>query len=43
MAAPNWAHQTMWTGDYLDILRGMDYLKVKQLPSDIPRVSRPAR
>lgn len=25
----NWANQTIWTGDNLPILRGMEYLRVK--------------
>ena len=27
MGTPNWANQTIWTGDNLDIMRGMNSVK----------------
>ena len=36
MAAPNWANQTIWTGDCLDILRGMNSESVDLIYLDPP-------
>ena len=36
MSAPNWAHQTIWTGDCLDILRGMNSESVDLIYLDPP-------
>ena len=34
--APNWAHQTIWTGDNLDIMRGMNSASVGLIYLDPP-------
>ena len=36
MSAPNWAHQTVWTGDNLDIMRGMNSESVDLVYLDPP-------
>ena len=36
MSDPNWAHQTIWTGDCLDILRGMNSASVDLIYLDPP-------
>ena len=36
MAAPNWAHQTMWTGDNLPVLRGLNSESVDLIYLDPP-------
>ena len=36
MSSPNWAHQTIWTGDCLDILRGMNSASVELVYLDPP-------
>ena len=36
MSEPNWAHQTIWTGDCLDILRGMNSESVDLIYLDPP-------
>ena len=36
MSKPNWAHQTIWTGDCLDILRGMNSASVDLIYLDPP-------
>ena len=36
MAAPNWQHQTIWTGDCLDIMRGMNSESVALIYLDPP-------
>ena len=36
MGSPNWAHQTIWTGDCLDILRGMNSASVDLVYLDPP-------
>ena len=36
MTAPNWAHQTIWTGDNLDIMRGMNSESVDLIYLDPP-------
>ena len=36
MAAPNWAHQTVWTADCLDVLRGMNSESVDLVYLDPP-------
>ncbi|MDE0142995.1 MAG: hypothetical protein OXN19_16105 [Caldilineaceae bacterium] len=36
MTAPNWANRTMWTGDNLDIMRGMNSESVDLIYLDPP-------
>ncbi len=36
MAAPNWHNQTIWTGDNLDIMRGMNSASVDLIYADPP-------
>ena len=36
MSEPNWAHQTIWTGDNLDIMRGMNSESVDLIYLDPP-------
>ena len=36
MAAPNWSNQTIWTGDNLDIMRGMNSASVDLIYLDPP-------
>ena len=36
MTAPNWKHQTIWTGDNLDIMRGMNSESVDLIYLDPP-------
>ena len=36
MGEPNWANQTIWTGDCLDILRGMNSVSVDLIYLDPP-------
>ena len=36
MAAPNWANQTIWTGDCLDVMRGMNSNSVDLIYLDPP-------
>ena len=36
MSSPNWANQTIWTGDCLDILRGMNSASVDLVYLDPP-------
>ncbi len=36
MASPNWANQTIWTGDNLDIMRGMNSASVDLIYLDPP-------
>ena len=36
MAAPNWANQTIWTGDNLDVMRGMNSESVDLIYLDPP-------
>lgn len=36
MSAPNWSNQTIWTGDNLDIMRGMNSASVDLIYADPP-------
>lgn len=36
MAAPNWQNRTIWTGDNLDIMRGMNRASVDLIYADPP-------
>lgn len=36
MGKPNWQHQTIWTGDNLDIMRGMNAESVDLIYLDPP-------